>query len=56
MYAARMLDLSYDLPVIVEAVDRAEKVASVLPQVQAIVSQGLITVSDVEIILHEDNL
>ncbi|WP_258359108.1 DUF190 domain-containing protein [Moorella sulfitireducens (nom. illeg.)] len=53
IYAARIIDLSYDLPVIVEAVDRAEKVASVLPEVQAMVSQGLITVSDVEIILPD---
>lgn len=51
IYAARIIDLSYDLPVVVEAVDSAEKVASVLPQVRAMVSQGLITISDVEIIL-----
>ncbi|BCV21560.1 DUF190 domain-containing protein [Moorella sp. Hama-1] len=54
IYSARLIELSYDLPVIVEAVDQADKIATVLPQMQTMVTQGLITVSDVEIIWRDE--
>lgn len=48
---ARLLDLSADLPIIVEAVDTEENIRRVLPMVQEMVTQGLITLTDVEVIL-----
>ncbi|BCV20444.1 DUF190 domain-containing protein [Moorella sp. Hama-1] len=50
LYASRLLELSADLPVVVEAVDSPEKINAVLPRVRAMVRQGLITLADVEII------
>lgn len=52
LHVAKLLDLSVDLPVIVEAVDTEEKIRNILPLVQEMVTQGLITLSDVEIIPH----
>lgn len=50
LHTTRLLDLSADLPVIVEAVDQAEKIEKVLPEIQAMVSRGLITLADVQVI------
>ncbi|WP_338819046.1 hypothetical protein MTCOM_04640 [Moorella thermoacetica] len=50
LYASRLLELSADLPVLVEAVDSPEKINAVLPRVREMVQQGLITLADVEII------
>lgn len=50
LHVAKLLDLSADLPVIVQAVDTADKILGVLPLVQEMVPQGLITVADVEVI------
>jgi len=47
---ARLLDLSADLPVIVMAVDQAEKIEQVLPEVRTMVARGLITLTDVQVI------
>lgn len=47
LHTARLLDLSLDLPVVVEAVDRAEKIERVLPKIRAMVQRGLITLTDV---------
>lgn len=47
---ARLIDLSSDLPIIIEAVDTADKIEHILPLVQSMVKQGLITLTDVQII------
>ncbi len=47
-----ILDLSADLPMIVEAVDTEEKIRSVLPVISGMVSQGLIYLVDAEVIKH----
>lgn len=45
--------LACDLPVVVEAVDRPEKINFILGDVRAIVgAQGLVTVESVEVALH----
>lgn len=52
LHTARLLDLSVDLPIIVEAVDQAEKIEKVLPEIQAMVTRGLITLADVQVIAN----
>lgn len=43
--------LSFDLPVVVEAVDRPERIDAVLARVQELVtSRGLVTVESVEVV------
>ncbi len=45
---SRILDLSVDLPVILEAVDTAENINRVLPMVKEMVKKGLVIIQDVE--------
>lgn len=54
IHTAKILRLSEDLPVIVEIVDRAERVEKFLPQLDAMVSEGMITVEDVHVIAYRE--
>lgn len=49
IHTAHITRLSMDLPIVVEIVDTEEKVRAFVPEVEAIVSGGLITVQPVEI-------
>jgi PII-like signaling protein len=50
----RFVDLTENLPVIVEIVDRAEKIEQILPHLDAMVPRGMITVSPVRIVQKRD--
>ena len=50
VHTAKLLDLSTDLPVIVEIVDTAEKIETLLPFLDSVVSEGLITIEAVRVI------
>ena len=49
IHTARILDLSTDLPIIVEIVDTLEKIEAFLPIVDGVVRDGLATVEKVQI-------
>jgi len=49
MHSVKILRLSSDLPVVVEIVDTEEKIEAFLPQVDAVVGEGLATVEKVEV-------
>jgi CBS domain-containing protein len=49
---ANILTLSVDLPVVITAIDAAEKIERVLPEVSAMLGAGLITVDDTDIYFH----
>lgn len=51
IHTSRILDLSNDLPVVVIAVDRAEKMEAVLPKLDEMVGKGLVTTQPVRVIL-----
>lgn len=38
------------LPIVIECIDKAERIASVLPELRALVQDGLITVEDVSVV------
>lgn len=48
----RILQLSQDLPVLIEVVDQEERLRAVLPELDQMVSDGLITLERVEIIAY----
>lgn len=52
VHAARVFDLSTDLPVLIEIVDTQERVQAFLPELDALVTDGLITLESVEIIRY----
>ena len=49
--SASVVDLSFDLPVIIEVVDTAEKIDAILPVIRAMVNKGVVMTIDVDI--HE---
>jgi hypothetical protein len=53
VHAARIFDLSSDLPVLVELVDTEERIRAFLPQLDAMVADGLITLETVEVIRYK---
>ena len=46
------LGLSTDLPIMISVVDREEKIRAILPLLDEMVSEGLVTLSDVEVIKY----
>ncbi|MHB9095996.1 MAG: DUF190 domain-containing protein [Eubacteriales bacterium] len=52
LHSSRILDLSADLPMVIEAVDSEENITKVLPLVKEMVPRGLIMVVDVEVIQY----
>lgn len=55
LHTAKILRLSMDLPIVIEIVDTAQKVASFLPFLSDIVKEGLVTIEDVKIIHYRGN-
>jgi PII-like signaling protein len=52
IHTASILRLSEDLPVIVEIVDTAERIAAILPELDTMVGEGLITLEEVRVIAY----
>lgn len=55
IHTTHILDLSTDLPVVVEIVDKPERIAQILPALDEMVSEGLITQEDVHVIKYTHN-
>jgi uncharacterized protein len=51
IHTARILDLSGDLPLVIVVVDRPEKIEAVLPKLDEIIGEGLVTIEDVRIVI-----
>ena len=52
LHTARILRLSEDLPVLIEVVDEAERLRAILPELDAMVHEGMITLEKVEVIAY----
>jgi hypothetical protein len=52
LHTARILRLSEDLPVVVEIVDSAEQIERVLPVLDEMVGEGMVTLERVEVIAY----
>ncbi len=51
--SSHVWQLSEDLPIIIEVVDKAEKIDEIIPVVREMVKEGLVTVEEVEIITYK---
>ena len=49
LHTFRFLELSSDLPMVLEVVDRAEKIEAILPEVCQMVPKGLVFTSEIEV-------
>lgn len=54
LHAAKVLDLSMDLPVVIEIVDAEEKIQSFLPEIEPMMQGGLITLEKVKVLCYRD--
>ncbi|GAA1103932.1 DUF190 domain-containing protein [Nocardiopsis metallicus] len=52
IHTTRMLSLSEDLPVAVVIIDTPERIRAFLPQIDELVTEGLITLDEVEVIRY----
>jgi PII-like signaling protein len=55
LHTTRILSLSSDLPVLIEVVDQEDRLRAVLPELDAMVADGLITLEKVEVIAYRAN-
>ena len=51
-HTQKLLDLSADLPMVIEVVDSQEKIASIMPQVDAMMGGGMITLEKATVIRY----
>ncbi len=51
-HTQKLLDLSADMPMVVEVVDSPEKISSVMPQIDAMMHGGMITLEKATVIKY----
>ena len=56
IHTARILDLSGDLPEVIVAVDLPDKIEAVLPKLDEIVEEGLVTTEEVRVVVSRPPL
>lgn len=52
IHTARILRLSEDLPIVVEIVDSPEKISTLMPVIEEMVGDGLITLENVRVVQY----
>ena len=52
VHTTKLLELSRDLPIVIEIVDRAEKIQTLLPFLDEAVAEGLITIEAVRVLRY----
>jgi hypothetical protein len=55
IHTSRILRLSEDLPVVIEIVDTEEQIAGILPVLDEMVAEGMVTLERVEIIAYRSS-
>ncbi len=52
MHSAKILRLSEDLPITIEIVDKPERIESILPELDKMIQEGLITLENIRVIAY----
>ena len=55
MHTAKILRLSEDLPIVIEIVDKSERIAQLLPEIDVMIEEGLVTLEDIRVIAYRHN-
>ena len=55
VHTAHLLEMSTDLPVLIEVVDTEDKIKSLLPHLETMVQEGMITMEYVLILMYRHN-
>lgn len=52
IHTAKIVDLSSDLPILIEIIDNEEYIARLLPYLDEMVQEGMVTIDDIEVIKY----
>ncbi len=52
IHTAKLLELSQDLPIVIEIVDAPDKIEAFIPDLEAMVGDGLVTLERAEVLLY----
>jgi PII-like signaling protein len=52
LHTSRILRLSEDLPIVIEVVDQAERIDAVLPKLDEMMGDGMVTLERVEVLAY----
>jgi PII-like signaling protein len=52
MHTAKVLRLSEDLPIVIEIVDKPERIATFLPEMDGLIGEGLVTLEKVRVLAY----
>ncbi|HEU4749400.1 MAG TPA: DUF190 domain-containing protein [Gemmatimonadaceae bacterium] len=55
IHSAKFLDLSLELPIVVECIETEEKIKAILPELDEMVGGGLITLERVKVIMYRQH-
>ena len=55
LHTTKILRLSEDLPIIVEIVDKPERIEAFLPRLDEMIDEGLVTVERAKVIFYRHN-
>ena len=55
VHKAALLEMSTDLPIVIEVVDTEEKIRTLLPHLETMVGEGMITMEHVMILMYRHN-
>jgi PII-like signaling protein len=56
IHTARILRLSEDLPMVVEIVDKPDRIADFLPHLDGMIGEGLVTLERVRVIMYRHDI
>jgi len=54
IHTTKILRLSEDLPVVIEIVDEADKINALLPDLDGMIAEGLVTLERVRVVLYRN--
>lgn len=55
MHTAKILRLSEDLPIVIEIVDKPEKIQEILPEIDTMIQEGMVTLKKNNVIAYRHN-
>ncbi len=55
LHTSRILRLSEDLPIVIEIVDTEERIAAILPLLDEMVTEGMVTIEPVHILTYKSS-
>jgi uncharacterized protein len=55
LHTAKVLRLSEDLPIVIEIVDKPERIETLIPELDRMVTEGMITLEKVHILAYRHN-